>query len=577
MYQLSELLNAIIIGDVRNALKKIPSNSVRSGITSPPYFGLRDYGTAIWIGGDATCDHKKASAATINTSLAKSTLAGGMEGQRISYEQKQTNKHSCNRCGAVRIDNQIGLEKKPEDFIKKLVLIFREFRRILKEDGTLWVNIGDSYWGGKGTSGDANGEKQTIRKKNNQSISHTHSSLGEKGKLNPLQGKHPEIKPKDLVGIPWMLAFALRADGWYLRQDIIWHKPNPMPESVQDRCTKSHEYIFLLSKSPKYYYDSYAIKQPAITGDNGSFFNTGKTAIHQLGRSSDKQRKSGNIERKPGSERGCPEDSGSNVCGSVPWEGDMANKKSVWNNTQDDYHIWDWLFENAPYYVVAPLWEKYIQDKLNKKSVWTVSTKPFSGAHFATFPQTLIQDCIKAGTSEKGQCSNCGKPWQRIIKKENVKNNGTTNTKYDEKSTAGRLAKKRDVARQQQDKEFSNNENSIGWQPTCECNGKFVIEKIKQEQDDPIYGSDEETIIGYEAVYDEIKTYIPNIPLEDHPVSPDVVMDLFGGAGTTHLVANKLGRQSISTELNASYVKDITVPRLQKELGMFNSVKIIEL
>jgi hypothetical protein len=169
----------------------------------------------------------------------------------------------------------------------------------------------------------------------------------------------PGIKPKDLIGIPWMLAFALRTDGWYLRQEIIWHKPNPMPESVSDRCTKAHESLFLLSKSPRYYFDAYAIAEPASRGDAGSSFTDGATAIHQMGRS---RGRSGNKERKPGSARGCPEGTSSNVCGSVPWEGETRNKRSV----------------------------------------WSVPTQPFKEAHFATFPPALVKPCILAGCPTGG-------------------------------------------------------------------------------------------------------------------------------------------------------------------------------
>ncbi len=171
--------------------------------------------------------------------------------------------------------------------------------------------------------------------------------------------KSTGLKPKDLMGIPWRVAFALQADGWYLRQDIIWHKPNPMPESVTDRCTKAHEYLFLLSKSPTYYFDSAAMQEPAQKGFAGSEFNTGKTGEHQLGRSSSLVR-SGNKERKD--RPGAPQNNGAHQKGSVPWEGDHRNRRSV----------------------------------------WTVATKPYSGAHFATFPLELIRPCILAGAPAGG-------------------------------------------------------------------------------------------------------------------------------------------------------------------------------
>lgn len=213
----------------------------------PPYYGLRDYGTGKWVGGDANCPHRRMSKFSEKTATghAQKELAGNV-GDAIY-------KTVCPLCGAVRVDEQIGLEETPEEYVQKLVAVFREVKRVLKDDGTLWVNIGDSYSGsGKGPAGNLS------KKHDEQNM--TNSSV--------VQAVVPDgCKPKDLIGIPWMLAFALREDGWYLRQDIIWHKPNPMPESVRDRCTKSHEYIFLLSKSRQYYYDYKAIQEPARTTD----------------------------------------------------------------------------------------------------------------------------------------------------------------------------------------------------------------------------------------------------------------------------------------------------------------------
>ena len=223
-------------GDALSVMRTLPDTSVNCIVTSPPYFGLRDYGH----------------------------------------------------------NGQLGHESTPQEYVLKLVEIFREARRVLRDDGTLWLNLGDSYAGSWG------------------------------------------VKPKDLIGIPWRVAFALQDDGWYLRQDIIWHKPNPMPESVRDRCTKAHEYLFMLSKSPRYYFDSDAIKEPSVSGWNGSNFNTGKTAAHQLGRSSVKPRDSA------------------------------------------------------------------VTDMRNKRSVWSVATRPYKGAHFATFPPALVEPCILAGSPRGG-------------------------------------------------------------------------------------------------------------------------------------------------------------------------------
>ena len=218
------------------------------------------------------------------------------------------------------IRDRIGLEQSPEDYVQQLVNTFRLVRDVLKDDGILWLNIGDSYYNYRS---DGNYPKQTVSKTRQDLPTST-----------PVRGNKLEgLKQKDLIGIPWMLAFALRADGWYLRQDIIWHKPNPMPESVKDRCTKSHEYIFLLSKSKNYYYDNEAIKEPA---QDWGTRDRSKGKYHNKG------------------------------TGLAPHSG---------------------LTESYP--------------TKNKRSVWSVTNKPFKGSHFATFPRDLIVPCIKAG-SKKG-------------------------------------------------------------------------------------------------------------------------------------------------------------------------------
>lgn len=240
-------------------------NDVDCCVTSPPYFGLRDYG----------------------------------------------------------VNGQIGLEPTPEEYVAEMVKVFREVRRVLKPNGTLWLNIGDSYAGsGKGPAG-------------NLGKTHNEREIKQSSAIVP-EG----MKPKDLMGIPWMVAFALRADGWYLRQDIIWAKPNPMPESVKDRCTKSHEYIFLLSKSDKYYYDSEAIAEPVTAST--------KARLNQP-----------NLENQAGSNR---------VHGKT-----NGNMKAVGTT-----------------------------ETRNKRDVWTVNTKPYKGAHFATFPKDLIRPCILAGCPKGG-------------------------------------------------------------------------------------------------------------------------------------------------------------------------------
>lgn len=230
----------IITGDCLESLKRLPDNSVHCCVTSPPYWGLRDYGTATWEGGQSDCDHK----VRVDPKIESSTLGGGKN--TIGHQQEGF-KNICPRCGAIRKDNQLGLEESPDLYVAKMVEVFREVRRVLREDGTCWLNLGDSYNGSGAKSVQINSPKQ----------------MTSRGATSQRGTSVDYLKPKDLVGIPWLVAFALRADGWYLRQDIIWAKSNPMPESVRDRCTKSHEYIFMLTKSARYFYDAEAVKEPA--------------------------------------------------------------------------------------------------------------------------------------------------------------------------------------------------------------------------------------------------------------------------------------------------------------------------
>jgi len=310
-------MNEIIQGDCLEKLKEIDDESIQCCVTSPPYWGLRDYGTASWEGGDAGCDHQyQKGGRNPETAGKQLTNAGTIFSQ---YE------HTCPKCGANRVDDQLGLEETPELYVEKMVKVFREVRRVLKPDGTLWLNLGDSY-NGSGKGGDS--EKMYAKR---------HTQFGEICDIRKhgVPTRIKSLKPKDLCGIPWRVAFALQQDGWWLRQDIIWHKPNPMPESVQDRCTKSHEYIFLMTKSARYYYDHEAIKEPSLD----------------------------------------------------PTDNRAAREKKY---ETGEKHISRLNPNTAKTYSMA-----------NKRSVWTVPTKPFKGAHFAVFPPELIKPCILAGSKEK--------------------------------------------------------------------------------------------------------------------------------------------------------------------------------
>jgi DNA modification methylase len=436
----------IIIDDCIEAMRGLPEESVHCVITSPPYYGLRDYGHAA----------------------------------------------------------QIGLESSVEDYVEKLVAVFREVRRVLREDGTVWLNLGDSY----ASSG---------RQSRDPGKSKSHPSCeGE----NYAEGLRPVdsvgIKPKDLIGVPWRVAFALQADGWYLRQDIIWSKPNPMPESVLDRCTKAHEYLFLLTKSPRYFYDRHAIAEPLAAASlerlsqpnlanqrgsdrahgntkghrmkavgppshKGSRFDRGKTAVHQQGRAQ----------------------TGPRIGGDK--YGDDERLESRTKSGQE------WLGGATR----------------NKRNVWTITTQPFKEAHFAVMPPALVEPCILAGTSAKGCCEQCGAPIVAVVERDASLHDCESRTKYDSSSTAGRLAKLRDSARARGG-EYAQNEAITHFERTCRC---------------------------------------------EADIQPCTVLDPFAGAGTVGLVADRLHRDAMLIELNPEYA-EIAERRILAEAPMFSECEI---
>ena len=329
--------HTILHADVMDGLRSLPDRSVHCIITSPPYWGLRDYG----------------------------------------------------------VEGQIGLEPTPEEYVQRIVAVFREARRVLRDDGTTWLNLGDCY-------------------------ARSRSAWG--------------LKAKDLVGIPWRVAFALQEDGWYLRSDIIWHKPNPMPESVRDRPTKAHEYVFLLAKSPRYFYDADAVREEShYRAPKGSGTGRGRYSGDEMG--------------------------------SVPSGGVSAN----------------------------PLGR-------NRRDVWTIPTRPYKGAHFATFPPALVEPCLLAGTSERGACPECGAPWRRVVERLPVTGRNENKT-----PAAAHAAVRCSRAGE-------SHVETVGWEPSCGCEAQ-----------------------GGELV-------------------PCTVLDPFAGSGTVSLVAHGLGRSSVGIELNEKYI-----------------------
>ena len=307
-------------GDVFNKLKELDNNSIDCVVTSPPYWGLRDYGTAKWQGGDPNCDHQT------KRSRGDDIKQGDKQGTNLG---SRPNIQTLCKCGAKRIDKQLGLEPTYQEHIQNIVELFRAMKPKLKDSATIWLNYGDSY------AATVNGTKAKDIKNDDRGFVDKPFST--------IQGS---IKPKDLVMIPNRIAIALQDDGWWIRSEIIWHKPNPMPESTKDRPTQCHEKIWLITKSKKYYYDAEAVREPCQdeTIRRMTLGNKGKVGNNK---------------------------------NSTGWK----QLNNYWGSEQS---------------------VKDANKGRNRRNVWTITTKPFKDAHFATFPKDLIEPCIKAGCPKGG-------------------------------------------------------------------------------------------------------------------------------------------------------------------------------
>ncbi len=428
-------------GDALTVLRRLPDCSVQCCVTSPPYWGLRDYGTAKWSGGDAECGH---------TGAARRCDKDGRNDKQGTHKGSSSDSVSrdCVKCGARRIDRQLGLEPTPEAYVARMVDVFREVRRVMRDDGTLWLNMGDSYAGNGAVS-----QEQT-----NADI--RHATCGNAlAKCQRRIGTVGGLKPKDLCGIPWRLAFALQADGWYLRSDIIWHKPNPMPESVRDRPTKAHEYVFLLSKSERYFWDQEAVREPHC---------------------------SASIERS-----------------KYDRTTDNTNKGKPTGKNRDDNGLIFGSGLNALPYMLHPAGR-------NLRSVWTITPKPFHGAHFATFPPALVERCIRAGTSERGCCPQCGKAWDRVTETQRAAYREVLDPKLAARVEMGLVSRKTGLAAPGWRKAQMASSSTLGFRPACSCPAAEPV--------------------------------------------PCVVLDPFIGSGTTAAVAKSLGRDCVGIDLNPKYL-----------------------
>jgi DNA modification methylase len=382
----------ILTGDCRAILPTLDAGSVHMVCTSPPYWGLRDYGVA----------------------------------------------------------GQLGLEPTPEEYVANMVAVFREVRRVLRDDGTVWLNLGDSYAQSAGRKDADDGREAEFRRRgedrgyaNGSNFANYGGRMGE-ARSTVVSG----LKPKDLVGIPWRVAFALQADGWYLRSDIIWSKPNPMPESVTDRPTKSHEYVFMLSKRERYFFDQEAVREPHVGGSGWATSHADKPSRNGYG------------------------------------NGELAAHERFGEHPAGR----------------------------NIRSVWTIATQPYPEAHFATFPEALVVPCIKAGTSERGVCAECGAPWERVVERpvappevftETAKPQDGFVTGYHVNGVIRGAGQKLQAWRDE------NPSTTTGWRPSC---------------------------------------------AHDAPTVPATVLDPFGGSGTVGAVAERLSRRAILIELSPEYV-----------------------
>jgi len=400
----------LVQGDAGAALRGLPDGCVQTCCTSPPYYGLRDYGTGEWEGGDPACDHRETTAMRQAKSRASSTLGGSRETCHGSHVAKA----ECGKCGARRLDRQVGLEDSPAGYADRLVEVFREVRRVLHSTGTVWLNLGDSYTSGGRTYRDPGQSKL------HPAFTGDHTAATRWRPADP-----PGLKPKDLMGVPWRLAFALQADGWYLRAGLPWVKRNSMPESVTDRPANALEYVFLLSKSERYFYDAAAVRVgalqpegvPARTGQHKSeVFNHGGTLGTNQGATTRNRR-----------------------------------------NTDPFFESWQGLYDDGD-----PL-------------AFIVNPVPSDFAHFAMWPPKLVEPMVRAGTSEKGCCPTCRAPWRRQTVRDRKPTRPGKAVKYLPKSDGD--AATAETAGWNRPNVIGNRDpqrhctliQTTGWEPGCKC------------------------------------------------------------------------------------------------------------
>lgn len=498
----------IKVGHVLTELAKLPAESVHCVWTSVPYYGLRSYGTEpqIW-GGDADCPHEWHEWHEWHDVREETEVAKSRTTQRFYKDpsrrfngnhQRHIAGQFCKLCAAWRGEH--GLEPDLGVWLDHEVLIWRAVRRVLRQDGTVWLNVGDAY----ATS--ANGRPAAETK----AIGDDDRTFRDK----PFSTVGGAFKAKDRLMMPARLAIHLHEDGWFIRDEIVWFKKNPMPSSIKDRTTPAHEMLYLLTKSARYFYDQAAIREPLATSSIKRL--TQPTIMDQKGgKKADAYEEAGlndrtNAQRPNEIVQGMALRLRQKPSG---WDTAAGGHSSLRRNAGDERK------EANPGF-----WEG--ADR-NKRSVWSIATEPFPEAHFATAPSKLVEPCIKAGTPEFGVCASCGAPWKRIIAKTFIPQADVSAARsirgHDDQKPMDESNGWQGYAR------GSASHGTTGWAPTCKC---------------------------------EINTPVPA-----------TVLDPFGGAGTTGLVADRLGRNAILIELKPEYAA-LAATRLTGDAGFMAEVKV---
>lgn len=558
----------IIQADVMDGLAQLGDESIHMVATSPPYWGLRDYGipASIW-GGDPACEHewgasqRKGGGSHTHTDTSQQNGVGS----KAAHEQisSASTGQFCHHCAAWR--GCLGLEPTPELYVEHIVAVFREVWRVLRSDGTCWINLGDSYsndtkWGG--TTGGIH-------------------AAGIHGQTGIGRGRRfTGLKPKDLVMIPERVVLALQADGWWVRSRIPWLKRNSMPESVTDRPATATEYVFLLSKSQRYYFDAEAVKKQSSPGTHARLSQDvddnqiGSDRAHAGGKTNGNMKAVG---QRPGNNgvgfgHGYDKDPKERVNGRRPkaWDSDMGSQRTLItghprkladpgsgtkNNASFDEAMAvmpptrnrrnsDWFMES---------WQGLLLNEDDEPLASIVNPQPFKAAHFATFPPKLVEPMILASSSERGCCPECAAPWERVVEKSG---GSLGKSWHDHADDIGRGQREDDRAAANGWEKGGYCARTVGWRPTCKCVHDTLV--ARGAFDGPL------TVERASKIAAEIPHLAP---------VPATVLDCFGGAGTVGLVADRLQRSAVLIEIKPEYV-DMARARIDADAPLFAEYEV---